>query len=159
MIKHSCACCAKLLPQILKETLGAHGQHCRQPSKTLAVMTASCYCAYGQMGSIHSLEIFRMFQRGARCIEILHSNIYDMSYSPKLVMETLKLGARGQATATLKDFGHSDCFLQLRIWSAGPHSFLATVNIQNVSIWGARCIEMLHSNIHVHAVPNCSRHF
>ena len=47
--------------------------------------------------------------------------------------ETMKLGGHGQPIATLRDFGHSDCFLQLRMrtWSAGPHSFL--VNIQNVS--------------------------
>ena len=56
-----------------------------------------------------------------------------------------------QPSATLKDFGRSDCLklkgLQLRIWSAGPHSFL--VNIQNV-VRGAHCIEMLHSIISVH---------
>jgi len=27
------------------------------------------------------------------------------------------LGAHGQATATRKDFGHFDCFWQLRMWS------------------------------------------
>jgi hypothetical protein len=38
---------------------------------------------------------------------------------------------RGQSTAPIKDFGCSDCFLQLRILTAGPLSFF--VNIENAS--------------------------
>ena len=65
-------------------------------------------------------------------MEMLHSNIHMHAVpnlSHKIYEETL--GAHGQPTATLRDFGRSDCFLELRTWSAGPHSFL--VNIQNVS--------------------------
>ena len=52
-----------------------------------------------------------------------------------------KGNAHGQPTRTLKDFESSDCFLQLRIWSAGPHSFL--VNIQVISIAKGRA-QVLH---------------
>ena len=78
-------------------------------------------------------SIFRMFQRDAHCIEMLHSNIHlhAVPNSGKLIIWKGALRAHGQTTVTLKDFGRSDCFLQLHIWSAGPHSFL--VNIQNVA--------------------------
>ena len=52
----------------------------------------------------------------------------------RLFPENLKGNASGaKPLQFLKDFGRYDCFLQLHIWSAGPHSFLANINIQNVS--------------------------
>ena len=67
--------------------------------------------------------------------------------------------AHSQPTATLKDFGRSDCFLQLRIWSAGPHSFL--VNIQNVSKGRALHwnVALKHSSACCTKFVNCSRNF
>ena len=71
-----------------------------------------------------------MFESVVLSIEMLHSNIC-MHAVPNLSCKFYKetLGAHGQPPATLRVFGSSDGFLQLRAWSAGPHSFV--VNICN----------------------------
>ena len=98
-----------------------------------------------------------MFQRGARCnlkyctqTLIFMCMLYHTKLFPKFFKETP--GAHGRPTTTLKDFGRSDCFLQLRIWSAGPHSFL--VNIQIFS----KGTHALHWNVALkHSCACCTK--
>ena len=80
-LKHSCACCTKLFPQILGKRLGLMANSL-QPSKTLDVLIASCSCTYGHLVPIHFLKILRIFLRGAHCIEILHSNMNAQQHVP-----------------------------------------------------------------------------
>ena len=84
-----------------------------QLSKTLAVLIASCICIYGLLGPHSFLVNIQNDSKG----RALHWNVaFIPNCSRKFYKETL--GAQGQPTATLKDFGCSDCFLQLCKWSA-----------------------------------------
>jgi hypothetical protein len=103
-----------------------------QSSKILAVLIASCSCAYSKLVPTHFCKYLECFKGARTALKCCTQTFMCMLYQtvPQILKETL--GAHGQLTATLKDFGRFDCFMQLQcIWSAGPHSFL--VNIQNVS--------------------------
>ena len=87
---------------------------------------------------------------------MLHSNIHlhaavtNCKLFCKPLTETLE--AHAQPTATLRDFGRPDCFLQLGIWSAGPQTLIPCKYSKIKCFKGVHCIEMLHSNIHLNVV-------
>ena len=121
-----------------------------QLSKTLVVLIASCNCTYIYIWSAGPHSFLVNIQNVSKG-RALHWNVaFIPNCSCKFYKESLE--AQGQPAATLKDFACSDCFWQLHIWSAGPHSFL--VNIRNISK-GRTELECCTQTL-ICMLPNCS---